>query len=132
MKILRNKDNIDINYLFYIMKGIQFDNTTHKRYWISEYSKIKIPLPPLDIQKQIVDTIIQKKTPLKNIMRKSLSTKMIYKKKCAMYGILKKNNSWLLKYIVGNCLCKIELLTTGHYESQPAISRFQAHSKTVG
>lgn len=70
MKILRNKDNIDINYLFYIMKGIQFDNTTHKRYWISEYSKIKIPLPPLDIQKQIVDTTIQKKTPLKNIMRK--------------------------------------------------------------
>lgn len=65
MKILRNKDNIDINYLFYIMKGIQFDNTTHKRYWISEYSKIKIPLPPLDIQKQIVDTIIQKKNAIK-------------------------------------------------------------------
>ena len=60
MKILKNKDNIDINYLYYTMRGIKFDNSTHKRYWISEYSKIKIPLPPLNIQKQIVYKILEK------------------------------------------------------------------------
>lgn len=30
---------------------------THKRYWISEYSKIPIPLPPINEQKRIVEKI---------------------------------------------------------------------------
>ena len=29
---------------------------THKRYWISEYSKIPIPLPPINEQNRIVQT----------------------------------------------------------------------------
>jgi type I restriction enzyme, S subunit len=29
------------------------DTELHKRYWISKYSKVKIPLPPLDQQKKI-------------------------------------------------------------------------------
>ncbi|MDD2871742.1 MAG: N-6 DNA methylase [Candidatus Gracilibacteria bacterium] len=41
-------------YLFYIMQKISFPFTEHKRYWISQYSKIKIPLPTLEIQEQIV------------------------------------------------------------------------------
>lgn len=65
IKILKNKSNIDINYLYYVMKGIKFDNSTHKRYWISEYSKIKIPLPPLNIQKQIVSKIVKKQNTIK-------------------------------------------------------------------
>ena len=30
---------------------------THKRYWISEYSKLPIPLPPLEEQSRIVSRI---------------------------------------------------------------------------
>lgn len=30
---------------------------THKRYWISEYSKINIPIPPKDEQCRIVETV---------------------------------------------------------------------------
>lgn len=30
---------------------------THKRYWISEYSKIEIPIPPLEEQRRIVDIV---------------------------------------------------------------------------
>ena len=30
---------------------------THKRYWISEYSKLDIPLPPYNEQCRIVDAI---------------------------------------------------------------------------
>ena len=36
---------------------IKFQHNQHKRYWISECSKIKIPLPPLETQKQIVERL---------------------------------------------------------------------------
>ncbi len=55
MKILHAKKDIaDIKYLFYLMQTIELNHVTHKRYWISEYSQIKIPLPPLVEQKKIV------------------------------------------------------------------------------
>lgn len=41
-KILVPKDSVNLKYIFYAMKHINFDNTQHKRYWISEYSKQKI------------------------------------------------------------------------------------------
>lgn len=58
MKILKNDPlKTDIKYLYYVIKSINFDHGIHKRYWISEYSKIKIPMPPLSIQKEIVEQI---------------------------------------------------------------------------
>jgi restriction endonuclease S subunit len=58
MKILKaKKEKADIKFLFYLIQKIQFNSSTHKRYWISEYSQIKIPLPPLSIQQEIVNKI---------------------------------------------------------------------------
>lgn len=58
MKILHaKKDRADIKFLYYVMQKIKFRSNEHKRYWISEYSKIKIPLPPLKTQQQIVKSI---------------------------------------------------------------------------
>jgi len=58
MKILSaDKNKVNIRFLFYIMQGIIYPIKKHKRYWISEYSKIKIPLPPLNEQKRISDKI---------------------------------------------------------------------------
>ncbi|MCE9645387.1 MAG: N-6 DNA methylase [Chloroflexi bacterium] len=58
MKILKAKDEIaDIRYVYHAIQRIEFNASTHKRYWISEYSKIEIPLPPLEIQRQLVDEI---------------------------------------------------------------------------
>jgi type I restriction enzyme M protein len=58
MKILHKKDdNVDVKYLFYFMQTIKHNHNTHKRYWISEYSKIKIPIPPLSEQKKIVESL---------------------------------------------------------------------------
>ena len=59
MKILRPKDEsqYDIKFIFWSMKNIIFDASRHKRYWIAEYSRIKIPLPPLEVQKEIVAQI---------------------------------------------------------------------------
>ena len=45
MKILKAKDNETLKYLYYLMQILPFNNTQHKRYWISEYSKIKIGIP---------------------------------------------------------------------------------------
>lgn len=58
MKILRaKKDKADIRYIYFAMQRILFPVNEHKRYWISQYSKISIPLPPLKVQKQIVKEI---------------------------------------------------------------------------
>lgn len=54
MKILKVKNREYPIKLFYeYMKQLNFIPATHKRYWISEYSKFKIPLPPLEEQKKI-------------------------------------------------------------------------------
>jgi restriction endonuclease S subunit len=54
MKILKaNKEIADIKFLYYRMMKTGVDTELHKRYWISKYSKVKIPLPPLDQQKKI-------------------------------------------------------------------------------
>ena len=55
MKILHAKKNKgNIKFLFNMIQQIKFNSQTHKRYWISQYSKIKIPLPPLEVQEEIV------------------------------------------------------------------------------
>ena len=58
MKILSVNHNIaDLKYIYFFMQVVQFEAKNHKRYWISEYSKIKINLPPLSEQKRIVNRI---------------------------------------------------------------------------
>ena len=54
MKILKAKNGVNTKYVFYLMQTIKFDNQLHKRYWISEYSKIKVPIPNIEIQNEIV------------------------------------------------------------------------------
>lgn len=57
MKILQVNEQINIHYVAYFMGITRFVGDTHKRYWISEYSKIPIPLPPINEQNRIVQTI---------------------------------------------------------------------------
>ena len=57
MKILNPIDGINIKYVFYAMQKIKFDNTLHKRYWISQYANIKIPLPEIKKQNKIVEEL---------------------------------------------------------------------------
>ena len=54
MKILKSREGINIKYVYYAMQNIKFDNQLHKRYWISEYSKIKLLIPDIKIQEKIV------------------------------------------------------------------------------
>ncbi|MBQ8671424.1 MAG: restriction endonuclease subunit S [Alphaproteobacteria bacterium] len=57
MKILHAKKDININFLYYLMQTIHYESDTHKRYWISEYAKQTLNLPPLAEQERIVAKI---------------------------------------------------------------------------
>ena len=57
MNILQVNEQINIHYVAYFMGITRLVGDTHKRYWISEYSKIPIPLPPINEQNRIVQTI---------------------------------------------------------------------------
>ena len=57
MKILRVKGEVNINYVALFMSITRLIGDTHKRYWISEYSKIPIPIPPYQEQERIVENI---------------------------------------------------------------------------
>lgn len=54
MKILHISDVVNPKYIYYLMQTIDFDSTTHKRYWISKYSKIIVKLPSKDEQEKEV------------------------------------------------------------------------------
>ena len=64
MKILQVNKGINIQYVAYFMSITRLAGNTHKRYWISEYSKIPIPIPPKEEQDRIVQIIseIENKT----------------------------------------------------------------------
>ncbi len=56
MKILLPKNpTINIRFIFFYMQTIPYNSSgEHTRQWISRYSKISIPIPPLEIQQEIV------------------------------------------------------------------------------
>lgn len=57
MKILQVKEDINIEYIAMFMSITRLIGDTHKRYWISEYSKIEIPIPPKNEQNRIVKKV---------------------------------------------------------------------------
>ena len=57
MKILQVKEDINVEYIAMFMSITRLIGDTHKRYWISEYSKIEIPIPPQNEQDRIVKKV---------------------------------------------------------------------------
>jgi type I restriction enzyme S subunit len=56
MKILKLKNSNNIRYVFEAMNLIVFTSgDEHKRYWISEYSRMTIPLPCTNEQSKIAN-----------------------------------------------------------------------------
>ena len=56
MKLLTTKDeNIaTLRYLYFCIKNIKYEPGSHARQWIDKYSKIKVAVPPIEIQQEIV------------------------------------------------------------------------------
>jgi len=58
MKILTaNTALVTPKFIYYRMQLIEFDHSTHKRYWIQQYSKIRVRIPPIPEQERIVARI---------------------------------------------------------------------------
>ena len=67
MKILQVQSEINIHYVAYFMSVTRLVGDTHKRYWISEYSKLPIPIPPKEEQNRIVAKIQKIESVLETI-----------------------------------------------------------------
>ena len=55
MKMLKVHNNLTtLRYIFHIMGMLNFSSDEHKRLWIGTCSQIKIPVPPIEVQCEIV------------------------------------------------------------------------------
>lgn len=65
MKMLRvsSEREVSFRFVYYAMKCIKYQTLEHSRQWISKYSQIEIPLPPIKVQTEIV-RILDKFTSL--------------------------------------------------------------------
>ena len=56
MKMLKVKssDRVSLRFVYFIMQTIKYSPQDHARQWISTYSEFPIPVPPLEIQQEIV------------------------------------------------------------------------------
>ena len=75
MKIIKTDESVAmIRYLYHIMGNIGFNSDEHKRLWISTYSAFQIPLPPLEVQGEIV-RILDNFTELTKELTKELTAR---------------------------------------------------------
>lgn len=83
MKILTpNTELVLPKFIYYRMQIIQFDHSTHKRYWIQQYSKIKVSIPTIPVQEQIVAKIEELFSELDNgveTLRKTKQQLAVYR-----------------------------------------------------
>ncbi|MDO4764319.1 MAG: restriction endonuclease subunit S [Flavobacteriaceae bacterium] len=84
MKIITPKEGIDFRFVYHAMKTIKYKPEDHARQWISKYSKIPIPLPPLSVQRKIAD-ILDKFTELKDNLNMELNKELGLRKKQYAY-----------------------------------------------
>lgn len=55
MKIITAKEDITfLRYVYHIMGHLNFSSNEHKRLWISIYSMFRVPVPPIEVQREIV------------------------------------------------------------------------------
>ena len=67
MKILEiNTDVVIPKYIYYCLQSIHIEHSTHKRYWIQHYSKLKIQVPEKAKQEHIVAHIEELLSELDN------------------------------------------------------------------
>ena len=84
MKMLKNKKKeiTDFRYLYYAICCIKYkpDFSKHERQWIGKYSQLRIPIPPLPIQREIV-RILDNFTELTAELKQELSAELTARKK---------------------------------------------------
>ena len=76
MKILHINNKVVLpKYIYYKLHTIHVDHSTHKRYWIQQFSKIKVKIPSLQEQERIVSKIEESLSALDNAVETLNKTK---------------------------------------------------------
>ena len=76
MLTLKSGTNSLFKYVYYAMQCIVYNSSDHARQWISKYSNIEIPVPPLEIQEAIVE-ILDKFTNLEAELEAELEARTL-------------------------------------------------------
>lgn len=130
MKILHiNTALVMPKYIFYRLQIIQFDHSTHKRYWIQSYSKIKVSIPSLDEQSRIVSRIDE----LFSELDKAVDTLKTTKEQLEVYrqAVLKKifdsvsTTSVHIKNVCLDIKVGIVIKPTQYYVSENGVPAFR-------
>ncbi|MDU2930566.1 MAG: restriction endonuclease subunit S [Veillonella sp.] len=75
IKILTPKKGVNLRYCYYYIQTINIDTTEHKRLWISRFSQIEIPVPPLYVQEKVVN-ILDRLTNYVGVLQKELQLEL--------------------------------------------------------
>lgn len=124
MKMLKVRNGIDVNFrfIYFAMKCINYTPQDHARHWISQYSKFSIPIPPLQIQKEIVK-ILDNFTGLEKELEKELEKR---KKQYEWYeNKLLFNKKY--KYLTINNICTVNQglqVPISNRKTDPGANRF--------
>ena len=85
MKIITAKeDSLLIRFLFHWMGVLNYSSTEHTRLWIGTYSKFRIPVPPLPVQREIV-RILDNFAELTEGLNRELAAELTARKKQYAY-----------------------------------------------
>ena len=80
MKILIPKTQDIFKYIYYCIQNIKYIPKEHSRQWIQTFSEFKIPLPPIDIQEEIVK-ILDKFSKLEEELEEELEKELKARRK---------------------------------------------------
>lgn len=81
MKILTaNEEKTTTRYIFHIMGFLNYTSDEHKRLWISIYSELEIPLPPIEVQREIVK-ILDEYTASVTALQQELNAELTARRK---------------------------------------------------
>ena len=92
MKMIQpqSRNDIDFRFIYFAMRCIGYQPQDHARHWISKYSKIKIPIPPLAIQKEIVkilDNFTELEAELKAELKARKKQYEYYREELLKFGV---------------------------------------------
>ncbi|PIM93172.1 restriction endonuclease [Fusobacterium animalis] len=81
MKIIIPRANVSLNfkYFYYLLRNIKYSSETHTRLWISVFSKFLVPVPPLEVQNEIVK-ILDDYTKFLEKLKEKLNEELIARK----------------------------------------------------
>ena len=138
MKILTAKNNMLIRYLFHCMGYLNFTSNEHKRLWIGTYSDFEIPVPPLEVQREIVQ-ILDNFTTLTAELQTKLQAELQARKKQYEYyrdkllnfetNIHKEKLKSVAKISRGVRVTKSQLTDNGYPVYQNALIPMGYHSE---